>query len=173
VIGSCYRNFVDLGRRGGNSLTPAGFLVIFERFARTPPEVCFYSGGVGKPKGLSKAWGCSRVRSIWPSQTGFRNRSLLAEGRKQSLRCPRVPPPWRGYAGRNWRYGAGFSQGQLGKRPANRRGSRLKSGTETDAKQPPRAFCVFVRMIFRTAPDSPAKPCARLMGGWLQVLEGF
>jgi hypothetical protein len=35
-------------------------------------------------------------------QTSSRNRSLLAEGREHSHRRPRVPPPWRGYAGRKW-----------------------------------------------------------------------
>jgi hypothetical protein len=37
-------------------LTPQEFLDIFERFARTPPEVCVKLGGVGKfsSKGLAK-----------------------------------------------------------------------------------------------------------------------
>jgi hypothetical protein len=78
------------GRRPSESLTTLKILVILERFARTPPEVCVYQGRREiSSRVLRAGWFPGQAKLA--GQTGFRNRSFLAEGRKQSHRRPRVP----------------------------------------------------------------------------------
>jgi len=54
--------------------------------------------------------------------------------------------------------------------PGHRPGSRLTRGTKTDAKQPPRAFCVFVRLKIRTAARIARKAACAAEG---RMVTGF